>query len=110
MLQWSRIKEDLYHGLVLLRKGMLRAGVYSSQEMDRLKYRDRLQSAERERAEAYRALGKYGLMKLKAGHPDFMKEKEWPTLLQEIDRKRVEVERLKEEAEAFDREGKQGGP
>jgi hypothetical protein len=110
MLQWSHIKEDLYHGVVLLRKGMLTAAVYTSQEMDRLKYRDRLQSAEREQAEAYRALGKYALMKLKAGHLDLMKEKEWPVLLQDIDRKRIEMERLKEEAEAFDREGTQGRP
>jgi len=110
MLSWTQFREDLYNGIVQVRKGMLTAAVYSSQELDRLKYRDRLRSAERELAEAYRALGKYGLMKMKAGHQNFMNEKEWPVLLQEIERKRVETERLKAEAEAYDREGAQGEP
>jgi len=110
MLSWTQFREDLYNGIVQVRKGMLTAAVYSSQELDRLRYRDRLRSAERELAEAYRALGKYGLMKLMADHPDFTKEKEWPVLLQEIDRKRVEKERLKAEAEAFDREETKEGP
>lgn len=104
MLQWSRIKDDLYNGIVLLRKGMLTAAVYSSEEADRLKFRYRVQEAERQLAEAYRAFGKYGLMKLQSGHPDFMKDKEWSHLIQDIDAKRSERDTLLAEREAFDRE------
>ncbi len=108
MLQWSRIKDDLYNGIVLLRKGMLTAAVYSSEEADRLKFRYRLQAADRQLAEAYRALGKHGLMKLQSGHADFMKEKEVSHLIQEIDARRAEIEKLSAEREAFDREEDQG--
>lgn len=110
MLQWSRIKDDLYNGIMLLQKGMLTAAVDSSQEADRLKFRYRLQAAERQRAEAYRALGKHGLMKLQSGHTDFMKEKEWSHLIQEIDARRAEMEKVSAEREAFDREEKEGAP
>lgn len=108
MLSWSRIRDDLYNGIVLLQKGMLTSAVYSSQEADRLKLEYRLQAADRQLAEAYRAFGKYGLMKLQSGHPDFMKDKEWSHLIQEIDAKRSERDTLLAEREAFDREEKQG--
>jgi hypothetical protein len=104
MLSWGQIKDDLYHGIVLLRKGMLRAAVYSSQETDRLKYRYRLQAADRQLAEAYSALGKYVLMS------DFMKEKEWSHWIQEIESRREELEKLTAERETFDREGESEGP
>ena len=110
MLQWSRIKEDLYNGIVLLQKGMLTTAVYSSQEADRLKFQYRLQAADRQLAEAYRVFGKYGLMKLESGHPDFMKDKEGLQLIQEIDAKRSERDMLLAKREAFDREEKQGEP
>ncbi|MBI3811755.1 MAG: hypothetical protein HY283_06080 [Nitrospirae bacterium] len=108
MLSWIQFKDDLYHGILLLQKGMLTSAVYSSQEADRLKFRYRLQSAERQLAEAYRALGKYGLMRLQSGHKEFMQEKEWSHLIQEIDAKRAEMEKLATEREAFDREEEQG--
>ncbi|MBI3995295.1 MAG: hypothetical protein HY349_04895 [Nitrospirae bacterium] len=109
MLQWSRIKDDLYHGIVLLRKGALTAAVYSSQEADRLKFQRRLQAAHRHLASAYRALGKYGLMKLQSGHPDFMKDKEGSHLVREIDVKRAELEKQMAERDDFDREEEQDG-
>ena len=108
MLSWSRIKDDLYNGIVLLRKGMLTAAVYSSQEADRLKFHYRLQEADRQLAQAYRALGKYGLMKLQSGHSELMKEKEWSHLVHEIDEKRAELEKLSAERDAFDREEARG--
>lgn len=110
MLSWAQFKDDLYNGILLLQKGMLTAAVYSSQEADRLKFRYRLQAAELQLAEAYRALGKYGLIKLQSGHTEFMQEKEWSHLIQEIDAKRVEVEKLAMEREAFDREEEPGRP
>ena len=104
MFAWSRIKEDLYNGIQLLRSGLLTAAVSSSQEVDRLKHRYRLQAVERQLLEAYRALGKYGLFNLQEGHPDLLKEKEWFHLIQEIDAKRAEREKLIAERDAFDRE------
>jgi len=110
MLSWTQFREDLYNGILLLQKGMLTAAVHSSQEADRLKFRYRLQSAERQLGDAYRALGKFGLMKLQSGHADFMKEKEWSQLIQEIDERRDELEKLSTERDAFDREGEPGEP
>ncbi|MBI3610116.1 MAG: hypothetical protein HY204_05360 [Nitrospirae bacterium] len=110
MLSWTRLKDDLYNGVVLLRKGMITTAVYSSQEIDRLKFRYRLQAADRRLTEAYRVLGKYGLVKLAAGRPEhtqLMKEREWSRLIQEIDEKRAELEKLTAERESFDREEKQ---
>ncbi|HTN43492.1 MAG TPA: hypothetical protein VMN77_06810 [Nitrospiria bacterium] len=104
MIPWSRIKEDLYNGLSRLRSGLLTTTVYSSQEIDRLKFRYRLQSLERQLTGAYRALGKYGLSRLQEGHPDLLKEKEWLNLIQDIDAKRAEREKLIAERDAFDRE------
>jgi hypothetical protein len=104
MLRWSRIKEDLYNGISVLRNGLLTTTIHSSQEIDRLKFRYRLQSVERQLNEAYRALGKYGLSQLEEGHPDILKEKEWLHLIQEIDAKRAEREKLIAERDAFDRE------
>ncbi len=108
MFSWAQFKDDLYQGVVLLRKGTLTAAVYTSQEADRLKFRYRLQAADRQLAEAYRALGKHGLMKLQSGHADFMKEDDVSRLIQEIDASRAELEKLSAEREAFDREGSQG--
>jgi hypothetical protein len=101
---WSRIKEDLYNGILLLRSGLLSAAVSSSQEVDRLKHRYRLGAVERQLVDAYRALGKYGLVKLQDGHSDLLKEKEWLHLIQEIDAKRAERETLIAERDAFVRE------
>ncbi|HET6465689.1 MAG TPA: hypothetical protein VFH55_08790 [Nitrospiria bacterium] len=103
-IPWSRIKEDLYNGILLLRSGLLTAAVSSSEEVDRLKHRYRLQAVERQLVDAYRALGKYGLIKMQEGHPDILKEKEWLHLIQEIDAKRAELEKLIAERDAFDRE------
>jgi hypothetical protein len=89
---------------------MLRAAVHSSQETDRLKYRYRLQAADRQLAEAYSALGKYVLTRIQAGHSDFMKEKEWSHRIKEIEARREELERLTAERETFDREGEPEGP
>lgn len=104
MLSWSRIKDDLYNGVAFLRRGLLTAAVYSSQETDRVKFRYRLQGADRQLAEAYRGLGEFGLMKLQSGHTDFMNEKEWSRWIQEIESKRAELEELTAERETFDRE------
>jgi len=104
VLSWAQIRDDLYHGIILLRKGMLRAAVYSSQETDRLKYRYRLQAADRQLAEAYSALGKFVLIRIQAGQSDFMKDKEWAHWIKEIESRREELERLTAERETFDRE------
>ena len=108
MLPWSRIKDDIYNGLSLLRRGLLTAAVYSSQETDRLKFRYRLQGADRQLAEAYRGLGKFGLMKLQSGRTDFMNDKEWAHWIQEIESRRAELEELSAERETFDREERKG--
>jgi hypothetical protein len=108
MLSWSRIKDDLYNGLALLRRGLLTVAVYSSQESDRVKFRYRLQGADRQLAEAYRGLGKYGLMKLQSGRTDFMNDKEWSRWIQEIESKRAELDDLSAERETFDREEQEG--
>ncbi|MBI3597790.1 MAG: hypothetical protein HY203_11635 [Nitrospirae bacterium] len=104
MLSWTQFKEDLYNGILLVRNGLLTAAVSSSQEVDRLKHRYRLQSVERQLVEAYRALGKYGLINLQNGPPDILKEKEGLHLIQEVDAKRAEREKLIAERDAFDRE------
>jgi hypothetical protein len=110
VLSWTQIREDLYHGIILLRKGMLRAALYSSQETDRLNYRYRLQAADRQLAEAYCALGKYVLTRIQVGQSDFMKEKEWFHWIKEIESRREELESLTAERETFDREEEPEGP
>lgn len=103
-IPWTRIKSDLYKGLLRLRSGMRTAAVSSSQEVDRLKYRYRLETVERQLVEAYRALGKYGLTKLQGGASIKLKEKEELHLIREIEVRRAEREKLIAERDAFDRE------
>jgi len=104
MVSWTQFKDDLSHGINLLRKGMLRAAVYTSQETDRIKFRYRLQAADRLLAEAYASLGKYVLMRIEAGRSDFMKDKEWSHWIKEIESRREDLEKLTAERETFDRE------
>lgn len=99
MRPWSQIKEDLYHGLSLVRRGMLTAAIRSAQETDRLKLRFRLQALDQELAEAYEALGKYVLGSLQSNRTEWMKGKEWVQRIQEIEAKQAEREKLVMEQE-----------
>ncbi|HUK57040.1 MAG TPA: hypothetical protein VLY20_10320 [Nitrospiria bacterium] len=107
MFPWSRVKEDLYNGIVRVRNGFRSAAVASSEETDRLKHRYRLRAVERQLADAYRALGQHGLTQLKAGRPVVLKEKEGLHLIQEIEAKRAERETLVAEGDAFTRDDRE---
>ena len=94
MLEWGRIKEDLYHGLWLIKRGMVTGAVESVREVDRMKLRYKLRAADQRLAESYRALGKYGLMRLKSKSPDLAKDPEWAKQIREVEKRQTEREKL----------------
>ena len=59
-----------------------------------MKLRFILHAADQRLAESYRALGKYGLMKLEMKLPDFVKDPEWTQRIREVEAWRAEREKL----------------
>ncbi|HEY4485154.1 MAG TPA: hypothetical protein VI702_02365 [Nitrospiria bacterium] len=94
MRPWSQMREDLLNGILLLRKGLITSAARGSQEVERIKLRARMHEADSLLAEAYRDLGKHGLMRLSTHPKELDQDREWQRLIEEVDLRQAERDRL----------------